>query len=56
MNGSVEHGLTEQEAEVLTALAVDVSVETVKTHITKLGGRGRTQAVGWAYRSGFSRR
>nr|WP_062341097.1 response regulator transcription factor [Herbidospora sakaeratensis] len=68
---SVEHGLTEREAEVLTALAdgrsnaeiaaaMKVSVETVKTHIkgilTKLGVRDRTQAVVWAYRSGFIRR
>ncbi|GAB1819426.1 response regulator [Herbidospora sp. RD11066] len=64
-------GLTDREADVLRALAdgrsnaeiaaaVNVSVETVKTHIkgilTKLGVRDRTQAVVWAYRSGFIRR
>ncbi|WP_369408710.1 response regulator transcription factor [Herbidospora mongoliensis] len=42
------------------AAAVNVSVETVKTHIkgilAKLGVRDRTQAVVWAYRSGFIRR
>ncbi|WP_061296686.1 response regulator [Herbidospora cretacea] len=66
-----DHGLTGREAEVLRALAegrsnaeiaeaVNVSVETVKTHLkailTKLGVRDRTQAVVWAYRSGFIRR
>jgi len=61
-------GLTEREAEVLRALAeglsnveiagrIWVSPETVKTHIrsilAKLGVRDRTQAVVWAYRTGF---
>jgi DNA-binding NarL/FixJ family response regulator len=60
--------LTEREAEVLRALAsglstVDISrsmhvtSETTRTHIkhilAKLGVRDRTQAVVWAYRSGF---
>src|SRR4051812_22560489 len=60
--------LTEREAEVLRALAeglsnaeiagrIWVSPETVKTHIknilTKLEVRDRTQAVVWAYRTGF---
>jgi DNA-binding NarL/FixJ family response regulator len=60
--------LTEREAEVLRALAeglsnveiagrIWVSPETVKTHIksilSKLGVRDRTQAVVWAYRTGF---
>ncbi len=60
--------LTEREADVLRALAeglsnveiagrILVSPETVKTHIksilTKLGVRDRTQAVVWAYRTGF---
>jgi len=60
--------LTEREAEVLRALAeglsnaeiagrVWLSPETVKTHVKailgKLGVRDRTQAVVWAYRSGF---
>jgi DNA-binding NarL/FixJ family response regulator len=60
--------LTEREAEVLRALAeglsnaeiarrVWLSPETVKTHVTgilgKLGVRDRTQAVVWAYRTGF---
>ncbi|GII92445.1 response regulator [Sinosporangium siamense] len=60
--------LTEREADVLRALAggmsnteiarsMHVSLETVKTHIKnvlgKLGVRDRTQAVVWAYRTGF---
>jgi DNA-binding NarL/FixJ family response regulator len=60
--------LTEREADVLRALAdglsnaeiagrVWLSPETVKTHVksilAKLGVRDRTQAVVWAYRSGF---
>ena len=60
--------LTEREAEVLLALAeglsnneiagrIWVSPETVKTHIrsilSKLEVRDRTQAVVWAYRTGF---
>jgi DNA-binding NarL/FixJ family response regulator len=60
--------LTEREAEVLRALAEGlsnveiagrmwVSPETVKTHIksilAKLEVRDRTQAVVWAYRTGF---
>jgi DNA-binding NarL/FixJ family response regulator len=60
--------LTEREAEVLRALAeglsnaeiagrVWLSPETVKTHVKailgKLGVRDRTQAVVWAYRTGF---
>jgi DNA-binding NarL/FixJ family response regulator len=60
--------LTEREADVLRALAeglsnveiagrISVSPETVKTHIksilSKLGVRDRTQAVVWAYRTGF---
>jgi DNA-binding NarL/FixJ family response regulator len=60
--------LTGREGEVLRALAgglsnaeiadqIWVSPETVKTHIksilTKLDARDRTQAVVWAYRSGF---
>jgi len=60
--------LTEREAEVLRALAEGlsnveiagrmwVSPETVKTHIksilAKLEVRNRTQAVVWAYRTGF---
>jgi DNA-binding NarL/FixJ family response regulator len=60
--------LTEREADILRALAeglsnaeiagrVWLSPETVKTHVksilAKLGVRDRTQAVVWAYRSGF---
>ncbi len=60
--------LTEREAEILRALAeglsnaeiatrVWLSQETVKTHVKsilgKLGVRDRTQAVVWAYRTGF---
>jgi DNA-binding NarL/FixJ family response regulator len=59
---------TDREADVLRALAegqsnteiaraMFVTVETVKTHIkhilAKLDVRDRTQAVVWAYRSGF---
>jgi len=64
----VAAALTEREAEVLRALAeglsnaeiarrVWLSPETVKTHVKailgKLGVRDRTQAVVWAYRTGF---
>ncbi|GAA3208394.1 response regulator transcription factor [Actinocorallia longicatena] len=60
--------LTDREAAVLRALAtgksnteiaaaMHVSLETVKTHVkhilTKLQARDRTQAVVWAYRTGF---
>ncbi|MGY1701038.1 two component transcriptional regulator, LuxR family [Geodermatophilus saharensis] len=60
--------LTEREVEVLRAMAeglsnaeiaarVWLSPETVKTHVKavlgKLGVRDRTQAVVWAYRTGF---
>ena len=60
--------LTEREADILRALAdglsnaeiaaqLWLSPETVKTHVksilTKLGVRDRTQAVVWAYRTGF---
>lgn len=60
--------LTDREAEVLRALAegrsnteiatvLNLSVETVRTHVkrilSKLGVRDRTQAVVWAYRAGF---
>jgi DNA-binding NarL/FixJ family response regulator len=60
--------LTERESDVLRALAqglsnveisrsIYVTTETVKTHVrsvlAKLGARDRTQAVVWAYRSGF---
>jgi DNA-binding NarL/FixJ family response regulator len=60
--------LTEREADILRALAeglsnaeiagrVWLSPETVKTHVksilAKLGVRDRTQAVVWAYRTGF---
>ncbi|RFU22493.1 response regulator [Geodermatophilus marinus] len=63
--------LTERETEVLCALAeglsnaeiagqVWLSPETVKTHVKailgKLGVRDRTQAVVWAYRTGFVQR
>ncbi|MFD0888662.1 response regulator transcription factor, partial [Streptosporangium algeriense] len=63
--------LTEREADVLRALAeglsnveiarsMHVSPETVKTHIKhilgKLHVRDRTQAVVWAYRTGFADR
>lgn len=63
--------LTEREADVLRALAeglsnveiarsMHVSPETVKTHIKhilgKLQVRDRTQAVVWAYRTGFTDR
>jgi len=64
----VAAALTEREVEVLRALAeglsnaeiarrVWLSPETVKTHVKailgKLGVRDRTQAVVWAYRTGF---
>ncbi len=60
--------LTERETQVLRALAagrsnaeiaaeLTVSAETVRSHLkrvlSKLGVRDRTQAVVWAYRSGF---
>jgi len=60
--------LTDREAEVLHALAdglsnaeiaasMHLSLETIKTHIKhileKLEARDRTQAVVWAYRTGF---
>jgi DNA-binding NarL/FixJ family response regulator len=60
--------LTEREADVLHALAAGLSTgqiasslrvapETVKTHVkrilTKLGVHDRTQAVVWAYQTGF---
>lgn len=60
--------LTEREADILRLLAdglsnaeiaaqVWLSQETVKTHVksilSKLGVRDRTQAVVWAYRTGF---
>ncbi|MCK9875452.1 response regulator transcription factor [Frankia sp. AgPm24] len=60
--------LTDRETDVLRALAegqtnseiaatLHVSVETVRTHVkrilSKLGVRDRTQAVVWAYRTGF---
>ncbi|GIF80379.1 response regulator [Catellatospora bangladeshensis] len=63
--------LTDREAQVLDALAAGksnaeiaeamyISLETVKSHIKsvlgKLGVRDRTQAVVWAYRSGFTAR
>ncbi|WP_155370172.1 response regulator [Catellatospora vulcania] len=63
--------LTEREAEVLRALAAGksnaeiaramfISLETVKSHVKsllgKLGARDRTQAVVWAYRTGFTGR
>jgi DNA-binding NarL/FixJ family response regulator len=61
--------LTEREADILAALAEGLSnaeiagrtwlsPETVKTHVKsillKLGVRDRTQAVVWAYRTGFA--
>ena len=61
--------LTDREAEILRALAEGLSnaeiagrlflaPETVKTHVKailgKLGVRDRTQAVVWAYRTGFA--
>ena len=61
--------LTEREAEILRALAeglsnaeiaarVFLAPETVKTHVKailgKLAVRDRTQAVVWAYRTGFA--
>ncbi|MGY1693407.1 response regulator [Geodermatophilus sp. SYSU D00814] len=64
----VAAALTEREVEVLRAMAeglsnaeiaarVWLSPETVKTHVKavlgKLGVRDRTQAVVWAYRTGF---
>lgn len=60
--------LTGREADVLRALAAGgttteiaatlfISAETVRTHVkhllAKLGVRDRTQAVAWAFRSGF---
>jgi DNA-binding NarL/FixJ family response regulator len=61
--------LTDREAEVLACLSEGMSnaeiaerlfigQETVKTHVkricTKTGARDRTQAVVWAYQSGFA--
>jgi DNA-binding NarL/FixJ family response regulator len=66
--GSLVAPLTQREADVLHCLADGLSNaeiaadllighETVKTHIkricTKTGTRDRTQAVVWAYRTGF---
>ncbi|WP_460367934.1 response regulator transcription factor, partial [Actinocorallia lasiicapitis] len=63
--------LTPREAAVLRALAAGLSnaeiaaahhlsVETVKTHVksilTKLDVRDRTQAAIWAHRTGFAHR
>ncbi|WP_331770654.1 response regulator transcription factor (plasmid) [Embleya sp. NBC_00888] len=63
--------LTDREADVLRAMALGLSnteiarslhlsVETVKTHVkhvlAKLDVRDRTQAVVWAYRTGFAYR
>ncbi|WP_424186606.1 response regulator [Actinokineospora sp. G85] len=63
--------LTDREADVLRAMAagqsnteiartLQLSVETVKTHVkhvlAKLEVRDRTQAVVWAYRTGFAYR
>lgn len=63
--------LTDREADVLRAMAaglsngeiaraLHLSVETVKTHVkhvlAKLEVRDRTQAVVWAYRTGFAYR
>jgi DNA-binding NarL/FixJ family response regulator len=66
--GSLVVPLTDREADVLRCLAAGssnaeiaaelfIGHETVKTHIkhicTKTGTRDRTQAVVWAYRTGF---
>ena len=63
--------LTDREADVLRAMAtgqsnteiartLHLSVETVKSHVkhilAKLDARDRTQAVVWAYRTGFAYR
>lgn len=68
---SVSIQLTDREADVLRAMAgglsnveiaraLHLSVETVKTHVkhllAKLEVRDRTQAVVWAYRTGFAYR
>jgi DNA-binding NarL/FixJ family response regulator len=68
-SGTLVVPLTEREAEVLRCLAdgqsnaeiaagLVIGVETVKTHIKRIcmktGTRDRTQAVVWAYRSGFA--
>lgn len=65
---SLADQLTERETTVLRALAegrsnteiaasLHLSIETVRTHVkrilSKLGVRDRTQAVVWAYRTGF---
>jgi DNA-binding NarL/FixJ family response regulator len=67
-NPAALDGLTEREVEVLRlvgrglsnaeiASRVFLAPETVKTHVKailgKLGVRDRTQAVVWAYRTGF---
>lgn len=69
-DGLAGAGLSERERDVLSLMATGLSnaeiadqlflgVETVKTHVrsilTKLGVRDRTQAVIAAYESGFSR-
>jgi DNA-binding NarL/FixJ family response regulator len=57
---SVLHALAAGRSNTEIARSMHLSVETVKTHVkhvlNKLEVRDRTQAVVWAYRTGFVHR